>query len=46
VIVNPKIGGLSVIWMIASWAIVTGVLKIIFAFKVRNLPERIANRFV
>jgi uncharacterized membrane protein HdeD (DUF308 family) len=46
VIANPKVGGLSVIWMIASWAIVTGVLKIIFAFKVRNLPERIANRFV
>jgi len=46
VIANPKVGGLSVIWMIASWAIITGVLKIIFAFKVRNLPERIANRFV
>ena len=45
-IVNPKAGGLSVIWMIASWAIITGVLKIIFAFKVKNLPERMANRFV
>jgi uncharacterized membrane protein HdeD (DUF308 family) len=44
--VNPKVGGLSVIWMIAAWATVTGVLKIIFAFKVRSLPERVANRFV
>jgi uncharacterized membrane protein HdeD (DUF308 family) len=46
VIVNPALGGLSVIWMIASWAVITGVLKIIFAFKVKNLPERMANRFV
>jgi uncharacterized membrane protein HdeD (DUF308 family) len=46
VIFNPAQGGLSVILMIATWAIVTGVLKIIFAFKVRNLPERLANRFV
>jgi uncharacterized membrane protein HdeD (DUF308 family) len=44
--VNPAVGGLSVIWMIAAWAIITGVLKIIFAFKVKNLPERVANRFV
>ena len=46
VIVNPKVGGLSVIWMIASWAIITGVLKIVFAFKVKSLPERMENRFV
>ena len=46
VIVNPAVGGLSVILMIATWAIVTGVLKIIFAFKVKSLPERVANRFV
>jgi len=46
VIVNPAVGGLSVILMIATWAIITGVLKILFAFKVKNLPERMANRFV
>ncbi len=46
VIVNPAMGGLSVILMIATWAIIMGVLKIIFAFKVKNLPERMANRFV
>ena len=46
VIVNPKVGGLSVIWMIASWAIITGLLKIMFAFKVKSLPERMENRFV
>jgi uncharacterized membrane protein HdeD (DUF308 family) len=45
VIANPAAGGLSVIWMIASWAIITGVLKIIFALRVRNLPDRVANAF-
>jgi uncharacterized membrane protein HdeD (DUF308 family) len=46
IIANPGIGGLSVILMIASWAIVTGILKILFAFRVRSLPDRMANRFV
>jgi uncharacterized membrane protein HdeD (DUF308 family) len=46
VIMRPALGGLSVILMIATWAIMIGVLKIIFAFKVRSLPERMANRFV
>ncbi len=46
VILRPALGGLSVILMIATWAIIIGVLKIIFAFKVKNLPERMANRFV
>ena len=45
VIVNPAAGGVSVILMIAAWAIVVGVLKIVFAFKVKNLPERVATRF-
>lgn len=46
VIANPKLGGISVILVIASWAIAVGLLKIMFAFKVRTLPERIASRFV
>jgi uncharacterized membrane protein HdeD (DUF308 family) len=46
VIVNPAVGGVSVILVIAAWAIITGILKIMFAFKVKNLPERLANRFV
>ncbi len=46
VILRPALGGLSVILMIATWAIIIGVLKILFAFKVRSLPERMANRFV
>jgi uncharacterized membrane protein HdeD (DUF308 family) len=46
VILNPKLGGLSVIWMIASWALMLGVLKVMFAFKVKNLPGKLENRFV
>jgi uncharacterized membrane protein HdeD (DUF308 family) len=37
VIANPVAGGLSVIWLIAAWALVVGVLKIAFAFRVRKL---------
>jgi len=43
VFVNPVAGGLSVVWIIASWAIVTGLLKVWFAFKVKNLPDRIGQ---
>jgi uncharacterized membrane protein HdeD (DUF308 family) len=44
VFVNPAIGGVSVILMIAAWAFVTGVLRIAFAIKVKNLPQRVASR--
>jgi uncharacterized membrane protein HdeD (DUF308 family) len=44
-VVNPLAGTLSVITLIAAWALVTGALKILFAFKIKNLParERIAG---
>jgi uncharacterized membrane protein HdeD (DUF308 family) len=44
VFLNPAVGGISVIWMIAAWALVIGTLKIIFAFRVKGLPERIGER--
>jgi uncharacterized membrane protein HdeD (DUF308 family) len=44
VIVNPVVGSISVITMIAVWALVTGALKILFAFRIRNLPDRIGDR--
>ncbi len=43
VFVNPAVGGISVIWMIASWALVTGLLKIFFAVRIKNLPGRIGK---
>jgi len=44
VVLNPGAGGLSIVYLIASWAIVIGVLKVFFAFRVRSLPEQIGDR--
>ena len=43
-IANPVLGSLSIIALIATWALVTGVLKIVFAFRVKNLPDKVAAR--
>jgi uncharacterized membrane protein HdeD (DUF308 family) len=45
VVANPVKGGLSIVYMIAGWAIVIGAFKILFGFKVKNLPDRIGERF-
>ena len=44
IVANPLAGSLSVITLIAAWALVTGVLKVIFAIKVKNLPSRGSER--
>ena len=44
IFVRPAEGTLSVVWLIASWAILIGALRIFFAFKVRNLPERVSDK--
>ncbi len=44
VIVNPLAGSLSIVYLIASWALVVGAFKIFFAFRVRNLPEQLGDR--
>jgi uncharacterized membrane protein HdeD (DUF308 family) len=45
VVVNPAKGGLSIVFVIAAWAIVIGALKIVFGLKVRSLPDRIGEKF-
>ena len=45
VIMNPAAGGLSVVYLIAGWALVVGALKVLFAFRVKNLPERAGEKF-
>ena len=39
------VGGLTVVYLIASWAIVIGALKIAFAFRIRKLPGELESRF-
>jgi uncharacterized membrane protein HdeD (DUF308 family) len=43
ILFNPEVGGLSVVYLIASWAIVIGVLRIWFATRVRKLRDRIGT---
>jgi uncharacterized membrane protein HdeD (DUF308 family) len=35
ILANPAAGGVSVILLIAGWALVTGLLRILFAFRIR-----------
>jgi uncharacterized membrane protein HdeD (DUF308 family) len=41
ILFNPGVGGLSVVYVIASWAILVGALRLWFAFRVRKLGGRI-----
>jgi uncharacterized membrane protein HdeD (DUF308 family) len=36
VLINPVIGGLSLVWVIGAWAIITGILEIISAIALRQ----------
>jgi uncharacterized membrane protein HdeD (DUF308 family) len=36
-IFNPILGGLTLLWLVASYAIVFGIFMIIFAFRVRGM---------
>jgi uncharacterized membrane protein HdeD (DUF308 family) len=44
VIVNPAAGGVSIVYLIASWAVIIGVFKIFFSFKIKNIPDAIGER--
>lgn len=44
IVLNPGAGAISVVYIIAAWAIITGLLKVFFGFKIKNLPDRIAER--
>ena len=41
---NPLVGGLSIVYVIAAWAIAIGALKVLFAFRVRNLAGNQGDR--
>jgi uncharacterized membrane protein HdeD (DUF308 family) len=41
---NPGLGGVSLVYTIAFWAILIGILRVVIAFKVKNLPEKVGER--
>jgi uncharacterized membrane protein HdeD (DUF308 family) len=43
ILFQPAAGAVSVVWMIATWAIVIGLLRIFFALVVKNLREEVAG---
>lgn len=40
----PVAGSLTVVYVIASWAIATGILRVIFAFKAKNLRDDVVEK--
>lgn len=45
VITNPLAGAVPVVYMVASWALIVGALKVWFSFKVRAAAGRQGDRF-
>jgi len=43
VVARPAAGALAILWLIAGYAIVFGVMLIVFAFTVRNFANRITG---
>jgi uncharacterized membrane protein HdeD (DUF308 family) len=41
-VARPGAGALSVLWLIATYAIVFGVILIVLAFRVRSFANRVA----
>lgn len=41
IVFNPAVGGISVVYLIGTWAIFIGTLRIIFAFKARKMRKRL-----
>jgi uncharacterized membrane protein HdeD (DUF308 family) len=45
VVARPDAGSLTIVYLIAAWAIVIGAFKIAFAFRIRKLPGDLESRF-
>ena len=42
---NPLAAGVSIVYVIACWAVVVGALKFFFGLKVRKMSGRVADKF-
>jgi uncharacterized membrane protein HdeD (DUF308 family) len=45
VIANPLAGGVSIVYLVACWAVAVGALKVWFGLKVKNLGGRLGDKF-
>jgi len=45
VFTNPLAGGVSIVYVIACWAVVVGALKVFFGLRVRKMSGRVADKF-
>ena len=43
VLLNPTAGGITIVWLIASWAVLIGIVLIFFAVRMRGLARRIGE---
>jgi uncharacterized membrane protein HdeD (DUF308 family) len=43
ILFRPGIGSVSVVYLIATWAVIIGVLRIFFGFRIRKLGKRIES---
>ena len=41
---NPEGAAVPIVWIIAAWPIATGLLRIWFAFKIRNIRDNVGER--
>jgi uncharacterized membrane protein HdeD (DUF308 family) len=44
VVANPIAGSRTIVYMIASWSLLIGILKVAFGLKVRKLPDAIREK--
>lgn len=45
VVARPAAGSLTIVYLIAAWAIVIGAFKVAFALRIRKLPGELESRF-
>jgi uncharacterized membrane protein HdeD (DUF308 family) len=45
VLANPLAGAASIVYLIATWAVVVGALKVLFALRIRSMAGKLGDKF-
>lgn len=45
VVANPLAGAASIVYLIATWAVVVGALKVLFALRIRTMAGKLGDKF-